>query len=213
MTSYRVYVTAPRASVTDESQPLAMVLTDPGDGVTATTRHRVSGTRGMRASVSPLAQDRRGRWIPWAFVAFFGVVLAVNGAMIVIAMATWPGLETESAYQRGLGYNRAIAAAAEQAKLGWQVDFAFEQDGDRSGIVRLDLADRFGNLLQRAEVEATFVRPAQDGYDLVVEVPHEHAGRYRAGSSCRSPGQWEMRVTISERGREYRLRERIYVAP
>ena len=167
----------------------------------------------MRASVSPLAQDRRGRWIPWAFVAFFGVVVAVNGAMVVIAMATWPGLETESAYQRGLVYNRAIVAAAEQAKAGWQVDFAFEQDGDRSGIVRLDLADRFGNLLQRAEVEATFVRPAQDGYDLVVEVPHEHAGRYLRAIELPLAGQWEIWMKISERGREYRLRERIYVAP
>jgi polyferredoxin len=34
VTTYRIYVTAPRAAVTAPSQPLAMILTDPADGVT-----------------------------------------------------------------------------------------------------------------------------------------------------------------------------------
>ena len=167
----------------------------------------------MRAGTSSLAENRRSRWIPWAFVAFFGVVLLANGAMIVIAMVTWPGLETRSAYQRGLDYNRAIAAAADQAKLGWRVDFAFEQDGDRRGTVRLELADRFGSLLQQAEVEAAFVRPTHAGDDMVVEVPHEHGGRYARQIELPLAGQWEVRLTITEGGQEYRLRERIFIAP
>jgi polyferredoxin len=35
VTTYRVYVTAPRASVTEESQPLTMVLSDQHDDITA----------------------------------------------------------------------------------------------------------------------------------------------------------------------------------
>jgi nitrogen fixation protein FixH len=167
----------------------------------------------MRAGPSSLAEERQSRWIPWAFVAFFGVVFLANGAMIVVAMVTWPGLETKSAYQRGLDYNRTIAAAADQAKLGWQVDFGFEQDGDRRGTVRLDLADRFGSLLQRAEVEAAFVRPTHAGDDMVIEVPHEYGGRYARQIELPLAGQWEVRLTIADGGQEYRLRDRIYVAP
>ena len=37
--------------------------------------------------MTPAMIDRDG-WIPWAFVAFFGVVLAANGAMIWIAFTT-----------------------------------------------------------------------------------------------------------------------------
>jgi nitrogen fixation protein FixH len=133
--------------------------------------------------------------------------------MIALALATWPGLETTGAYQRGLAYNRAIAAAAEQEKLGWRVDLAFEPGGGRRGTIRLDLADRFGNLLEDAAVDATLVRPAQAAHDLALEIPHEHGGRYRQDVELPLAGQWEMRVTIAERGREYRLRERIYVAP
>ena len=48
----------------------------------------------MSADAITMADERRSRWIPWAFVAFFGVVLAANAVLIVIAITTWPGLET-----------------------------------------------------------------------------------------------------------------------
>ena len=69
----------------------------------------------------------RSRWIPYAFVAFFGVVLLANGTMIGLAFATWTGLETEGAYQKGLAYNRVLDRARAQAALGWRVDLAFAQ--------------------------------------------------------------------------------------
>lgn len=167
----------------------------------------------MRARAAALPESGRGRWIPWAFVAFFGVVLAVNATMIVIALTSWPGLETKDAYQRGLGYNRTIEAAADQAALGWRVDFAFEPSGERRGVLRLDLADRLGNLLQDAAVRAAFVRPIQDGYDVVVDLPHHHDGRYLAEVELPLAGQWEVRVQAVEGGHTYRLRDRIYLQP
>ena len=62
----------------------------------------------MNARAIAMPDERRSRWIPWAFVAFFGVVLAANAAMVVIALASWPGLETQQAYQRGLAYDDAL---------------------------------------------------------------------------------------------------------
>lgn len=167
----------------------------------------------MSTRAASMPDASRSRWIPWAFVAFFGVVLAANVTMIVIAMTTWPGLETQQAYQRGLAYDEALAAAAAQAALGWQVEFAFEQTGERAGTVRLDLADRFGNTLQHAEVQVAFVRPTHDGYDLVVDLPHHYGGRYLREIELPLAGQWEARVHIVERDGEYRLRERIYLKP
>jgi nitrogen fixation protein FixH len=52
----------------------------------------------MNAFAMTMPAARRSRWIPWAFVAFFGVVLAANAIMIVIAITTWPGLQTQQAY-------------------------------------------------------------------------------------------------------------------
>jgi nitrogen fixation protein FixH len=167
----------------------------------------------MNARAIAMSDARRSRWIPWAFVAFFGVVLAANAAMVVIAITSWPGLETRQAYQRGLAHDEALEAAAAQAALGWEVEFAFEQTGPGAGALRLDLADRFGNVLQDAEVRAALVRPTHGGHDLVVAVPHHYGGRYLQDVALPLAGQWEARVQIVAQGREYRLRERIWLEP
>jgi nitrogen fixation protein FixH len=167
----------------------------------------------MSALAMTTPDERRSRWIPWAFVAFFGVVFAANATMIVIAIATWPGLETRQAYQRGLAHDEALAAAAAQAALGWTVEFAFEQTGARTGTLRLDLADRFGNRLEDAEVRVAFVRPTHDGYDQLALVPHHYGGRYLHDVALPLAGQWEARVHIAAPEGDYRLRERIYLKP
>ena len=167
----------------------------------------------MSARAASMPDARRSRWVPWAFVAFFGVVLAANATMIVVATTTWPGLQTEQAYQRGLAHDEALAAAAAQAALGWQVEFAFEQTGERSGTLRLDLTDRFGHALQDGSVQVAFVRPTHGGHDLVVELNHHYGGRYLRDVALPLAGQWEARVHVVAPDGEYRLRERIYLRP
>ena len=36
---------------------------------------------------------RRGRWIPWLFVAFFAVVFTANGLLIAFALESYTGLD------------------------------------------------------------------------------------------------------------------------
>lgn len=155
----------------------------------------------------------RDRWIPWAFVAFFGVVLIVNGIMVTLALVTFPGLDTEGAYQRGLDYNRNLEAAQAQAALGWRVHFRFSQDAARHGVVTVDLRDRHGSFLQDAAIQARFVRPTHAGHDLVVEVPHHYGGRYVAEVGLPLPGQWEVRIIAAADGETYQLTERINLRP
>jgi len=156
---------------------------------------------------------RGDRWIPWSFVAFFVVVLVANGGMIVAAFSSWPGLDTTSAYQRGLAYNRMLATAAEQEELGWTVAFAFTQQGPFRGIVQIDLADRFGSRLRHADVRAHFVRPTSEGSDLRVDLAHQSGGRYQAEVELPLEGQWDVRIAASSNGQIYRLSERIFLRP
>jgi nitrogen fixation protein FixH len=161
----------------------------------------------------PASMLRGDRWIPWSFVAFFALVLVANGSMIVAAFSTWPGLETTSAYQRGLAYNRMLAAATEQVELGWKVGFDISQDGARSGVIQVDLEDRFGNLIQDADVHARFVRPTHQGADRAVDLIHQTGGRYRAAIELPLDGQWDIHLTATSRGRIWRLSERIFLRP
>lgn len=157
--------------------------------------------------------DRRSRWIPWAFVAFFGVVLAVDATMIVVGFATWPGLDTTDAYQRGLAYDRAIEAGEAQAALGWGVELDVVPRQGRRAMIELALRDRHGSMVQDALVHARLVRPTHEGHDLEVELPHGQAGRYRAEVELPLPGQWDLRLLIQHRGGRYQLVERVHIAP
>jgi len=163
-----------------------------------------------RAITGPAGRDR---WIPWAFVAFFGVVLAANGAMIWIAFATWTGLETEGAYQKGLAYNRTLAAAKAQEELGWRVDLSVAATGGRLADLELTLADRHGNLMEDAKVTAAFVRPTHAGHDLELVLPHIHAGVYDAEAALPFPGVWELHLTVDSGDETYRMRRRIFLKP
>jgi nitrogen fixation protein FixH len=152
------------------------------------------------------------RWIPWAFVAFFGIVLAANAAMIWIAFATWTGLKTEGAYQEGLAYNRTLAAAQARDALGWRVELDLSAEGRLAGL-ELRLADRYGILIEDAEVTAAFVRPTHAGHDVELEVPHRHGGVYQAEAALPFAGVWELHLVAESGGDTYRLRRRVYLEP
>jgi len=160
--------------------------------------------------IGPASRDR---WIPWAFVAFFGVVLAVNAVMIWVAFVTWPGLETTSAYQKGLAYNRTLAAAKAQQALGWRVDLDLATADGRQARLKLTLADRYGDLIEDARVTAAFVRPTDAGHDVELVLPHDHGGVYDAEAALPLAGVWELPLVAESRGDTYRLRRRVYLEP
>ena len=94
------------------------------------------------------------RWIPWAIVGFFVVVIAVNVVMMTLAFSTWPGLSTRNHYLEGLAFNEQLEARRRQDALGWQVDLAARVEEGRRVDLALDLVDAAG------------------GADAVMRVPH-----------------------------------------
>ena len=87
---------------------------------------------------------RRSRWIPWTFVGGFGVVVVANVFLILFALNSWTGLETDQAYQRGLAYNHTLDAATAQAARGWKTTLGFEPSGPSSGRLAVSFADPAG---------------------------------------------------------------------
>jgi nitrogen fixation protein FixH len=155
----------------------------------------------------------RSRWIPYAFLGFFGIVLLANGALIWIAFTTWTGLETERAYQKGLAYNSALDQAKAQALLGWRVDLEFVQADERALAVSLALADRHGDLIEDASVSTTFFRPTHEGHDRVATIPHRYGGAYAARVELPLAGQWDVHLTIERAGEIWRETRRVHLRP
>ncbi|MDF2782483.1 MAG: integral rane protein linked to a cation pump [Geminicoccaceae bacterium] len=133
-----------------------------------------------------MATDR-SRWIPYGFVAFFGVVLLANA--------------------------RTLDEAAAQAALGWEVDLELAQKGERTLALELVLEGRHGDLIEDALVSAAFVRPTHEGHDRVVPIPHRYGGEDAAEVALPLAGQWELHLTIEAGGEVWREPRRVYLRP
>ena len=62
-----------------------------------------------------------GRHAAAILVGFFGVVIAVNMLMAVLATRTFGGVVVENSYVASQKYNRWLAEARRQQQLGWTI--------------------------------------------------------------------------------------------
>lgn len=154
---------------------------------------------------------RRPHWVPMLFVAGFLVVIAVNATLIFFAQDTFSGLETASPYERGLDYNRTLAAEAAQQRLGWQsqAEITAESDGTRSLAVRM--TDRDGQPMDGLKLSAYLVRPSNEGLDLTIAPQAMGEGRYEASFTLPAAGQWELRLVAEGDGVAWQHSERLFV--
>jgi len=153
----------------------------------------------------------RGWWYPWIFVAFFGVVIAVNGVMVYVATSTYTGLQTEEHFIKGIRYNQDLAGARAQSERAWKVDFGFEGTDPGKGIAAITLHDKHGNLLKDAKVTVTFIRPTSQGSDRTMVLPYLGEGRYAQPVDLPLPGVWDMRVVVDHPAGDYQDQKRIWV--
>lgn len=136
------------------------------------------------------------RFIPWLFVAGMALVVAVNGALIYFATTTWSGLSVERAYERGVAYNRALAAAARQEALGWRVSVHLTSEGDTTRVT-VEARDRDGRPVEGLRIEATLERPVEAGTRQPVALQPSGNGQYAATIGRLRPGQWQTSLVAS----------------
>ena len=156
-----------------------------------------------------------GWWYPWIFVGCMLLVVAVNGVLITMAIGTFPGLETEQHYRKGLDYNKVLAAAQAQERRGWRMELTFAAepvaDGRRRGDLAVTFVGKDGQPLEHLNVEAVLVRPTHEGFDTVVDLAYRGDGVYRAAVSLPLPGQWDARVHAHRGGDNFQETRRLSV--
>lgn len=157
-----------------------------------------------------------GWWYPYIFVGMFAVVVTANLIMMYFATSTFTGLETKSAYERGVGYNQLIAQQEAQDSLGWTVALQAEgrSTGEPGAVERpttliLSMVDADGNPLDGAHVEASVRRPTVAGYDYDVRLLPVGAGKYGTDIILPMAGQWDVQVYARRGDDTYRLRDRV----
>ncbi len=144
-------------------------------------------------------------------VGAFLVVTAVNGVMIWLALHSWTGLVSDSAYEQGLGFDRILAESRAEAALGWQGTIAYDAG---QGKLAVGLADRAGRALSGLELSAQWLRPTHEGFDRDVALAEIAPGRYVAAIHPPLPGQWDVRITVKDRGQvRFHAQKRIVIEP
>jgi nitrogen fixation protein FixH len=148
---------------------------------------------------------RRSRWIPWAFVGAFGVIIAVNLVLVVASVTTFTGLTTGQAYDRGRTYNQVLAEAARQDALGWTARATLD-----GSVLSVAVTDREG-LPVAGHLEGVLQRPLE-GTALPLDFAAAGTGRFIAHAVLPAAGQWEARLTLHGAGdRRLDIRQRVFV--
>ena len=150
--------------------------------------------------------DKRDKWIPWYFVAFFVGLAIMDGIFVYLATSTFTGVVTDQAYERGLKYNETVAAAEAQAELGWVGSAALEGNETFS----FTLSDG-ANALVGADVVAEFTRPTQSGVDFQVPLMGLQNGTYSAQVDFPLEGIWDVRVYVTWKQQQYQHSQRLMV--
>src|SRR5262249_34298766 len=94
----------------------------------------------------PVTREFRltGRIVFVCLVLFFATIAAVNAIMIRAATVTFGGVETANAYQAGLAFNRAHAAAVAQDGRHWNVAANLTRGADGTATLVVSLHDGAG---------------------------------------------------------------------
>ena len=159
---------------------------------------------------SSLGRVLTGRQVLLGFLAFFGVIFAVNGFFLYAALSTHSGVVSVEPYRKGLAYNDRIAADQRQADIGWTAVLQVSENGH----TELSLTDRSKIAVQGRIVTASFDRPATPQLAKTVTLVEAAPGRYSSTSAVLAPGNWVANVEVRDAaGQEpaFRMRKRLWL--
>jgi nitrogen fixation protein FixH len=136
-------------------------------------------------------------------LAFFGVIIFVNlGLLLPNAIATFRGLETDSAYRTSQEFNTTLASAAQQQARGWNIEAYVERNPDGSAYAEITTRDRDGNMLPDMDGEIILARPADSNLDRPATLERLSYGVYEARFEDVPAGQWDLVLTFHEEGEQ-----------
>jgi nitrogen fixation protein FixH len=139
-------------------------------------------------------------------LTFFGVVVAVNLTMAVMASRSWTGLVVKNSYVASQQFNEQAAIARKQREMGWQESLAHE-----NGALTIVLKDRYGKALEGLSVSAEIGHPVADKFDHHLQLKEIAPGVYSAMAQM-GQGQWDADVLAKDGlGREFRQIHRFMV--
>ena|SRR5436190_13530635 len=140
--------------------------------------------------MSTHAKNITGGHVFAIIVTFFGIIIAVNATLAILAVRSWTGLVVENGYVASQSFNRDLAEARRQAGLGWQESFGYAK-----GRLTVLLTDSGRWPITRAAVTVKLQRPSTDREDHELTLAEVASGKYESAASL-SPGLWDVETVV-----------------
>ena len=146
--------------------------------------------------MTPPHPKNSGKIVILCFIAFFGVIIAVNSVFLYMAMKSNTGVIAENAYEKGLAYNQILETARQQPSL--QDKMTYE-----NGTLKWQVADEGGAPLKGGQASVTLVRPVKSGYDFALPLKETSPGLYIVNPEFPMHGLWTARLDIKWNNKQY----------
>jgi nitrogen fixation protein FixH len=146
------------------------------------------------ATASPAPRILTGRMVLFYFIAFFGVIFAMNFYMVRVALSSFSGVETESAYKAGLSFKNDVAAAHAQDARHWAVEARLQRGGDATRII-ITARDAQAQSLLGLTPEVRLAHPTDKRRDVPVDFIEVTAGRFQ-NLTPMPQGQWDLVIAL-----------------
>ncbi len=137
------------------------------------------------------ARQITGRTVLTGMIVFFGVIFAVNGAFVYFALNSWPGLDVENAYRRGIEYNKVLSAANIQASLGWRSRLKVQRMEGSGNQIVVAMQTEAGKPIPELQLTLRLRRPTHEGHDQVAFLKQSAPGIYTGQMQIPMPGMWQ----------------------
>jgi len=145
-----------------------------------------------------------GRTVLIYFIAFFGIVFAMNFFMVRVAISSFSGVETESSYKAGLSFKNDVAAAHAQDARHWNVEASLQR-GDATRVT-ITARDAEARPLAGLTPEVRLAHPTDKRRDVAVEFVETTAGQFQSLTAL-PQGQWDLVIGF-KRGDEFVFRSK-----
>jgi nitrogen fixation protein FixH len=136
-----------------------------------------------------------GKLVLGCLIAFFLVVAGINAIMIRVAVSTFGGVETESAYKAGLAFKAETAAAQAQDARHWKVDVGVDRQA-AGAVLTIAVRDAKGQSVPNLRLRADLSHPADRRRDVSLTATEVSAGVFRTQAQS-APGQWTLVVEFA----------------
>jgi nitrogen fixation protein FixH len=150
----------------------------------------------MSTTISPSGRAPRpitGRTVLLYFVSFFGIIFAMNFYMVRVAISSFSGVETESAYKAGLSFKNDVAAAHAQDARHWSVEASLQR-GDSVGVT-ITARGAQGQALSGLTPEIRLAHPTDKRRDVPLDFAELGPGQFKSLTAL-PEGQWDLVIAL-----------------